>query len=269
MRRGVAEAAGATVVDAQRLPCPRKPIGVAPRIDRLRRRVVDREVVAVERVGKRVSLRIDTGDRLIFEPRMTGLVGAGESPDPFYLRVRVDLEGAALARVWFWDRRGLGKVRLYNSVEFDAAFGPDRLGPDALVVTADDLRRRLSGSKRAVKVALLDQTAVAGIGNIYAAEILHVAGVHPAARCDRLSGSQWARIADATHEVLGEAIRYEGSSLGDGTYRNKLNEDGSYQLRHRVYGRAGEACPRCGAAVRKVVQAQRSTFFCGACQRRR
>ena len=199
---------------------------------------------------------------------MTGLVGAGESPNPLYLRVRVDLEGP-LERVWFWDRRGLGKVRLYSADEFANAFSDDHLGPDGLTVSSEALRARLRQSRRAIKVALLDQRAVAGIGNIYAAEILHVASVHPAARCDRLTKPQWERIADATRSVLGEAVRYEGSSLGDGTYRNKLNQDGSYQLHHRVYGRNGQPCPRCDAAVERIVQAQRSTFFCPGCQRRR
>lgn len=268
MRRGVAAAEGARVMGIEALPCPRKPIGIAPSIGRLRRRVVDRDVAAVERVGKRVCLRFDSGDRLIFEPRMTGLVGAGDSPDPLYLRVRVDLDGS-LGRVWFWDRRGLGKVRLFSPGEFAEAFSGDNLGPDGLEVSADALRGRLRQSRRAIKVALLDQRAVAGIGNIYAAEILHVAGVHPAARCNRLTKPQWARIADATRSVLYEAVRYEGSSLGDGTYRNKLNEDGSYQLHHRVYGRAGEPCPGCDALVKRIVQAQRSTFFCPGCQRRR
>lgn len=268
MRRGVAAAAGAQVVDVEKLACPRKPIGIAPRIDRLRARVVDRTVVAAERVGKRVSLRMDSGDRLILEPRMTGLVGAGETPNPLYLRVRIDLRGE-LDRVWFWDQRGLGKVRLYSESEFAEAFGDAKLGPDGLVVRSDDFRRRLGGSRRAIKVALLDQKAVAGIGNIYAAEILHAAAVHPAARCDLLSKGQWERIATATRDILAEAVRYEGSSLGDGTYRNKLNQDGSYQLHHKVYGRTDEPCPRCGEAVRRIVQAQRSTFFCGACQRRR
>lgn len=268
MRRGVADAAGARVVGIEKLACPRKPIGITPRIDRLRTRIVDREVAAVERLGKRVCLRFDSEDRLILEPRMTGLVGAGDTPNPLYLRVQLELEGE-IDRVWFWDQRGLGKVRLYSPAEFAEALGPEKLGPDGLVVRSEDFRHRLGRSRRAVKVALLDQRAVAGIGNIYAAEILHVAGVHPAARCDLLSKKQWDRIATATRDVLAEAVRYEGSSLGDGTYRNKLNQDGSYQHHHRVYGRTGEPCPRCGNVVRRIVQAQRSTFFCGECQRRR
>lgn len=268
MRRGVAGAVGGRVVRVEKLPCPRKPIGLSPRIDRLERRVVGRDIAAVERVGKRVSFRLCSGDRLILEPRMTGLVGAGDSPDPLYLRVRIALEGS-LSQVWFWDRRGLGKVRLFSPEEFAEELGPEKLGPDALAASADDLCNRLGKSRRAVKVALLDQRAVAGIGNIYAAEILHTSGVHPAARCDRLSRGQWERIAEATHAVLAEAIRYEGSSLGDGTYRNKLNQDGGYQLHHRVYGREGQPCPRCATPILRIVQAQRSTFFCAGCQHRR
>lgn len=269
MRRAVAGAEGATIADAEKLPCPRKPIGVAPRIDRLRRRVVGRRIASVDRVGKRVALRLDTDERLIFEPRMTGLVVAGASPDPLYLRMRFELEGDGLRWFWYWDRRGLGKVRLCTPSEFVAAYGPEKLGPDGLVIRADDLRRRLLKSRRQIKVALLDQRVVAGIGNIYAAEILHVAGVHPAARCDRITRKRYDAIADATRAVLEEAIRYEGSSLGDGTYRNALNQDGGYQNCHRVYGRAGLPCPSCDGAVEKIVQAQRSTFFCRGCQSRR
>ena len=269
MRRTILGAEGTTITGVERLRCPRKPISLTPRIDHLRRRAVGRRVEAVGRVGKRVTLRLDSGDRLIFEPRMTGLVVAGESPDPLYLRVRVDLSGGDLDRFWYWDRRGLGLVRLLSAAEFDEAYGPENLGPDGLEVTAASLRARLGGSRRAIKVALLDQRVVAGVGNIYAAELLHMAGVHPAARCDRLTRTQYDRIAEATRDVLHEAIRYEGSSLGDGTYRNKLNQDGSYQQHHRVYGREGQLCPSCKGQVKKIVQAQRSTFFCSECQRRR
>ncbi|MEM9185221.1 MAG: bifunctional DNA-formamidopyrimidine glycosylase/DNA-(apurinic or apyrimidinic site) lyase [Planctomycetota bacterium] len=268
MRRAVAGAAGGRLVGVVKLRCPRKPILLAPRQDSFRRRAVGKAIVAVDRVGKRVLLRLESGDAVVLEPRMTGLVLRGESPDPLYLRVRLDVGGADCDAVWYWDRRGLGNVRLLSPAEQAQAFGPHRLGPDGLEIRFDDLHRRLAASRRAVKVALLDQTVVAGIGNIYAAEILHVAGVHPAARCDRLSKPKWRRIADATHEVLEEAIRCEGSSLGDGTYRNALNQDGSYQNLHRVYGRVGEPCARCGGEIKRVVQAQRSTFFCPGCQRR-
>ncbi len=269
MRRSLLGAEGATIRRVEKVDCPRKPIGITPRIDHLRRRAEKQKVTTVDRVGKRVALRLANEDRLIFEPRMTGLIVTGKSPDPLYLRLKVELTGADLNRFWFWDRRGLGKVLLYSAAEFAEAFSSDKLGPDGLVISAHDYKQRLGNSLREVNPALLDQKAVAGIGNIYAAEILHRAKVHPAARCNRLSQKQWKAIADATHEILTLAVKYEGSSLGDGTYRNKLNQDGSYQVHHRVYGRAGEPCPRCKQLVKQIVQTQRSTFFCPCCQKRR
>jgi formamidopyrimidine-DNA glycosylase len=117
-------------------------------------------------------------------------------------------------------------------------------------------------------VALLDQKLVAGIGNLYASEILHRARIDPQRPAHRLGRAQIARLAAATRFVLEEAIRDEGSTLGDGTYRNALNEAGNYQNAHRVYDRAGERCPSCQrGTVRRIVQAQRSTFYCANCQR--
>lgn len=269
MRRGILSVVGSQITAVEKLRCPRKPIMFAPRIDRFRHRAIGQQIMAVDRIGKRVVVRLESDDAIILEPRMTGLVLVTDPPNPIYLRVRFDLTGDGPASFWYWDVRGLGNVRLLTPDEQTAAFGPHKLGPDALAVTGDDLRQRLAGSKREVKVALLDQKAVVGIGNLYAAEILHVAKIHPQARCDRLTKSQWQRIADATHAVLLEAIKYEGSTLGDGTYRNALNKDGSYQNQHRVYAKAGDACRRCGGEIERIVQAQRSTFFCAGCQTRR
>jgi formamidopyrimidine-DNA glycosylase len=164
----------------------------------------------------------------------------------------------------------LGKVQLFSPEAFAGAFGREKLGPDALAMSAEMFRAQLGKSRRAIKVGLLDQRAVAGIGNLYASEILHLAGVHPRARCDRLTRAKWQAIADATQQILHAAIRYEGSTLGDGTYRNALNQPGGYQNHHRVYDRAGESCPRCcsGRSIMRIVQAQRSTFYCPHCQRK-
>jgi formamidopyrimidine-DNA glycosylase len=119
-----------------------------------------------------------------------------------------------------------------------------------------------------VKVALLDQRAVAGIGNIYAAEILHRAGIDPRSRCRRLSAAAWERIAVASRAILADAVACRGSTIGDRTYTGADGRAGSFQRRHRVYGREGLACMACGTAVVRFVQSQRSTFFCPACQPR-
>jgi formamidopyrimidine-DNA glycosylase len=268
MRRGILGVVGSRITDVERVVCRRRPIAIAPRIDRFRRRVAGRMIRDVGRAGKRVVVRLDSDDAIVLEPRMTGLVLVADPPSREHLRFRCQLSGNGIRELLYWDRRGLGNVRLFSPAEFEAAFGPANLGPDALTLTAELYRRRLGGSRRAVKVALLDQRAVAGIGNLYASEILHAARIHPARRCDRLTRAQWQALADATHAVLEEAIRHEGSTLGDGTYRNALNEAGSYQNQHRVYDRAGEPCLNCGAGrqIKRIVQAQRSTFFCPACQ---
>ena len=270
MRRGILGIVGRRIRDVERVACRRKPIAIAPRIDHFRRRVVGRTIRAVDRVGKRVVLRLDSDDLIVLEPRMTGLILLADPPTREHLRFRCRLTGTGTRELLYWDRRGLGNVHLFSPTEFDAAFGPEKLGPDALAMTAELFRTQLGDSKRAVKVALLDQRAVAGIGNLYASEILHVAGIHPARRCDKITRAEWARIADATRAVLETAIRYEGSTLGDGTYRNALNQAGRYQIHHRVYDKAGKECPRCGGArIVRIVQAQRATFYCPGCQCRR
>jgi formamidopyrimidine-DNA glycosylase len=269
MRRGVLPVEGATITDVVRLPCRLKPIHVKPRIDVFRRRVSNAVIDKVDRIGKRVVLRLNTGDSVILEPRMTGLVLLDDAPNTEHLRFRFDLDGA-VAHLYFWDRRGLGSVRLLTEAEMAEQLGGDRLGPDALSITVEQLRERLKGSRRAVKVALLDQQVVAGIGNIYASEILHLARVHPEARCDLLSREQWRRIHERQLEVLQVAIDHEGSTLSDGAYRTALNDPGSYQNEHRVYDREGLACTCCEAGeIKRIVQAQRATFYCGRCQTKR
>ncbi len=188
MRRGVLPIVGSRVTDVRRPPCAKRPILIAPRIDRMRRQAVGRTITAVDRVGKRVVVRLDSADALVFEPRMTGLVLLAAPPTTEHLRFEVKLAGRKSSKLLFWDRRGLGLVRLVSPIEFDALYGREKLGPDALSISADNLRERLHKSRREIKVALLDQRAVAGIGNLYASELLHVAGIHPQKRCDRLRG---------------------------------------------------------------------------------
>ena len=269
MRRGILAAQGCRIRDVQWLRCRAKPIAVHPSRSAFRRRVRGQLIESIMRVGKRVVLVLENEDRIVVEPRMTGLLLVTDPPSPQHLRLGLELDDGPWDTIWYWDRRGLGHVRLYSADEFAAALGPQAVGPDALTIDADQLRARLRASRREVKVALLDQRAIAGIGNLYAAEILHQAGVHPRARCHRLSVTQWNRIADSITDVLQTAITYEGSTLSDGTYRNALNKSGGYQNEHRVYAREDQLCPTCrDDKIMRIVQSQRSTFFCPTCQSR-
>jgi formamidopyrimidine-DNA glycosylase len=269
MCRGIAAVVGSRIVAVQRPRCRLRPIEITPRLRQWSGRVPGKVIVGLRRAGKRVVLQLESTDAIVIEPRMTGLVLLAEPPNRAHLRLRITLKGGMAGELLFWDRRGLGKVRLVTAAEFDAYYGPRQLGPDALTIDAHELRERLSSSRRAVKVALLDQKAVAGIGNLYASEILHVAGVHPARSCDRLKDADWERVHAAVRQVLEAAVICEGSTLSDGTYRNALNKSGEYQNHHRVYDKEKEVCLVCRRGIiLRVVQAQRSTFFCPVCQPR-
>lgn len=269
MRRGVLPIVGSRIQSVRLVDCGYRPIRLEPSGDQFCQTLRGRTIQAIDRLGKRVVLRLDDSRSVVIEPRMTGLVLLTAPPDETHLRVGFQLDHPEHPWLWFWDRRGLGCIHCWTESELNRRLGPSGLGMDALEITEQDLRRQLDSSRRAVKVALLDQHAVAGIGNLYASEILHLAGVDPRTRCDRVRGPQWTRIHTAIREVLEDAILHEGSTLSDGTYRNALNQQGSYQSRHRVYDRADEVCPRClDVRIRRIVQAQRSTFFCPACQKR-
>lgn len=266
MRRGILAAVGSRVVHVEKLKCTRQPIRIEPTVAALRNRIMGRRIAAVDRLGKRVVIRLDSDDRLVFEPRMTGLVLVADPPSQEHLRFRLDLAGGPLPSIWYWDRRGLGSVRLFSPERFERELAGGKLGPDALAVTAEELQAIFAASTRPIKVALLDQAKLAGVGNMYASEILHLAGISPEKPCHKLKADEWQRLHHFLREVLETAIRYEGSTLSDGTYRNALNQAGGYQNHHRVYDRAGQACGTCGVAVLRIVQAQRATFYCPGCQ---
>lgn len=270
MRRGVLGAISTTITEVHWPKSRFKPIQVTPRRNAFSRRVARRVIRAVERLGKRIVLRLDDENVIAFEPRMTGLLLTADPPDDDHVRLLLKLQGGSVSTLQFWDRRGLGTISLLTPAQLASRWGPEKVGPDALVVTVGELRQRLGRRQTAIKVALLDQASLAGIGNLYASEILHVALVHPELPCRRLSARQWKRVHAAMLSVLQEAIRYEGSTLSDGTYRTALNSAGSYQHHHRVYDREGQTCPTCArSAIRRIIQSQRSTFFCPRCQRKR
>lgn len=269
MCRGIAPIIGQTIVQITRPPCERKAISIKPSIKTIAKRTVGQKVQRIDRLGKRVLIVLEDESALVIEPRMTGLVLLADPPSKEHLRLQIVLHGKHDQELLFWDRRGLGTVQLLSPSELQRSV-IDRLGPDALVATEDQLKSILGSSRRAIKVALLDQSAIAGVGNLYASEALFVSGIDPRTRCDQLTKPQWQRLRAAIHNVLREAIKYEGSTLSDGTYRNALNDAGSYQNHHRVYDRAEQTCKRCQTgSIRRIVQAQRSTFFCPDCQQRR
>ena len=270
MVRGIREfVEGRRIVELRACECACKPITQSPSQVSMAERVVGLRVSAVRRRAKRCVLELENGEALVIEPRMTGLLLLKDPPDQGHLRLECRFAGRKRHNsLWFWDRRGLGTVRLHSPEEMRELWSEGKLGRDALEMTAADWMKQCATTSREIKVALLDQKVAAGIGNLYASEILHRARIHPSQPANQLTRRQQARLAEMVLLVLGEAIEKEGSTLGDGTYRNALNQAGRYQNEHQVYQRTDEECRSCGRGrIQRMVQAQRATFFCPACQK--
>ena len=214
-----------------------------------------RRVERVERRGKHQLLCLDDGRVLHVHFRMAGdwEVGDDTAPVPRHARALLSFDDGT--RVALVDSRALCTIALFPSV----ADALPELGPEATdpSLTARALRASLERRRGPIKPALLDQRVVAGLGNIYAAEALWWARISPVAPACSLSVQRVARLIEAMRSVLAEA------EVDPGRY-----QDGEGLERLRVYGREGEACPRCGRAIRRIVQAGRSTFYCASCQRR-
>ena len=255
MRRNVLPIVGKVIAETKRTPCEKRPISIHPRIDHLNNRIAGKKITRVDRLGKRVVIVTAADDRIVFEPRMTGIVLLGEPPNTDHLRFEMKFKRSRSTRLLFWDRRGLGKIALYSSEQYRQMIESGKLGPDALEVSVEELRSRGKDSRREIKVALLDQKLIAGVGNLYASEILYSAKVDPRTRCDRLNKQQWTRIHSNMIRILEDAIKYEGSTLSDGTYVQSINDPGGYQNQHRVYDKAQTPCPACAKPIRRIVQA--------------
>jgi len=217
-------------------------------------------IVRVGRIGKYVVLSLASGRTLAIHLRMTGRLIVDPPQKPAYTRVTLHFaDGGTLA---FADARKFGRLRILEGDPrhalgvgidpFDRALTPRRLG------------ELLRGRKTPIKVWLLDQRHVSGIGNIYACEALFDAGIRPRRAAGRLNARQRAQLLRSLRRVLRKAISHRGSSVDD--YVDTEGKQGGFQKRLTVYGRRGMPCRRCKATIRRIVLAQRGTFFCPVCQ---
>jgi formamidopyrimidine-DNA glycosylase len=227
--------------------------------------LVGRAVSSIERRGKRIIFRLSDDARFYVHLGMTGqlTVAPPDAPLPPHTHLTIDFDardGAGFPQVRFRDPRRFGGVWWLGHDE-----PPDAgMGPEPLSLRPAQLARRLARTTRAVKNALLDQSVVAGLGNIYVDESLFAARIHPLTPADRLSLEQIARLNRAIKATLRKAIRHRGSSLRD--YLDADGERGAFQKLHRVYDRAGEPCRNCRTPVERIVLGGRSTHFCPKCQ---
>ncbi len=254
-RRLRPELVGRTFTDAQ-VFWPRT---VATGADVLCRELPGRGIERVGRRGKFLVFELRGGAAVLLHLRMTGrleVVPAGDVPGRF-TRVAFGLDDGRV--LCFDDARKFGRVYLVPDVELvTGALGPEPLD-DGFTVQA--FARSLAQRARRLKPLLLDQTFLAGLGNIYVDESLHLAGLHPLRRADTLAAAEVARQHPAIRKTLNAAIERNGTSI-DWAYPG-----GGYQLRLRVYDRAGLPCRRCGTLIERTVVGQRGTYYCPRCQR--
>jgi formamidopyrimidine-DNA glycosylase len=232
--------------------------------------LVGATIVQLLRRGKQLLLGADSGRGIVIHLGMSGQVRiAAEMPTPpgQHTHVLWSLETRAGAcTMLFDDPRRFGGVILVDDWARIEAGAWRGLGPDALTATGTALAEGIRGQRRAIKVALLDQSVLAGVGNIYADEACCRAGVDPRTPCVRFTDAGCELLAKHIREVLAEAIALGGSTVG--TYADAQGRAGSFSDRHAVYGRAGQECLTCGRALRSAVVAGRTTVWCQACQGR-
>ena len=216
-----------------------------------------RRVLEVTRHGKNILARLDEG-HLTIHLGMTGKLLFDAAPGP-HTRAIFTLDNGVLL---YDDIRQFGRIT--------HSPGPpahlNRLGPDALSLSAADFATRVRARSARVKSVLLNQAVLSGLGNIYVDECLFRAGIHPLALAGRLSKPRLAALHAAMLDILGHAIAKGGSSISD--YVDTEGRRGSFQDAHQVYGKEGAPCPRCMTPIVKTVVAQRGTHFCPRCQRR-
>jgi len=227
----------------------------------LGQRLTGARVTQLGRRAKYGLIDTDRGDTLVFHLGMSGhwRVDPGEIGKHDHFIIETD-EGR---RVALNDARRFGSLDLVRSDELAAWPAFAALGPEPLDITAEELKARLAGRSAAIKLLLLDQRIIAGLGNIYVCEALFRAGIHPKCAGRSISIERLRRLVPAIHDVLAEAIAAGGSSLRD--FASPDGELGYFSKSFAVYDREGQPCA-CGGTVRRIVQGGRSTFYCPKCQ---
>ncbi len=263
-RRGIAQPLqGARVLAVQMGKPLRWPLGVAPQS------LQGAAIGEVGRRGKYLWLEFDAGrGGLLIHLGMSGSLALRRQAPPRGPHDHFEMQTTA-GSLRLTDPRRFGAVVWSPSIhELPARRLLARLGAEPFDASfgAAEFHAALRSRRVAIKLLLLNGDVIVGAGNIYACEALHAAGIDPRTPALRLSRPRAARLLDAVRETLQRALQLGGSTLRD--FRDAHGIDGAFQSQTRVYDREGQSCARCGGTVRRIVQAQRSTYFCAGCQRR-
>ena len=256
------EMSGDTLLGAEFFGSPRAYSGDA---DSFVRRVVGSSIKDFQRRGKYLIVALSSGEYIVVHLRMTGRLIIRLSDEPNDRLVRLVLRLASGRDLRLEDLRKFATVDLLSPEGLATLF--DRLGPEPLSseLTAERLGQILSRSRRGLKASLLDQSLLAGLGNIYVDEALFHARIHPDRPASGLSTVELERLHQAIRHVLQAGIDTRGTTFSD--YRDGLGRPGTHQHQLQVYRRTGEPCPACGEPILKTKVAGRGTHFCPRCQK--
>jgi formamidopyrimidine-DNA glycosylase len=226
-------------------------------------KVTGKKIRTVVRRAKNIVMDLG-GERLLVNLGMTGrlLVTRAEDEEPTHLGVRMALDKGRELR--YHDVRRFGRLWTMTDAEWQAWEGGLGVEPLSDDFSAEWIVAAAARSKVAVKVWLMDQARVVGVGNIYASEALFRARVDPRRPANTLSAAELARVRDGVRDVLQEAIDHRGTTFLD--YRDARGEEGAFASRLKVYDREGQPCSGCKGNIERIVQGGRSTFFCPSCQ---
>jgi len=228
--------------------------GTSP--SQLKKELEGEKIISVERRAKYLIFKLASGRCFTIHLGMTGRVLF--APDD-YVKAVFYLSGGRV--LYFSDARRFGKIRFYQEYP-DLKLGPEPLGRE---FTAASFKEMLKKKKTAIKIALLDQKFISGLGNIYAIESLFRAGIHPRRPANKLNDAEVKKLYHQIKKVLAEALGYRGTS--DSWFLDAHGKKGGFQLRLKVYGRKGEPCFKCKTPVKRIVMGQRGTYFCPRCQK--
>jgi formamidopyrimidine-DNA glycosylase len=223
---------------------------------------------SVERFGKSVALGFANNHAyryVVAELGMTGLLLFQSTPTkhPQHVHVTLSFEGGREPELRYWNPRRFGRLSLLDQAGLDR-YRTRRFGLDPLAASPQDFIRLLQERRGRLKALLMHQQVIAGIGNIYANEILFRAGLHPNCQVSRLPVSKVETLYAIMREVLDEAIRHGGSSVRD--FFAPDGSEGQYKRQHVVYGKEGQPCPNhCGGVIQRL-RGERSSYFCQRCQ---
>jgi formamidopyrimidine-DNA glycosylase len=222
--------------------------------------------VRVRRRAKYLLVDFTGGGTMVVHLGMTGQLGVVRADAPRAPHTHVVLALDHSAELRFVDPRRFGNVLPIPPGKEHTIEELRTLGVEPFELTAPRLHELARGTRRAMKLFLLDQTAIAGLGNIYVSEALYHARIHPGMPANRLSAPRAALLRDAIIKVLTQGLENRGTTLRD--YVDARGAEGGNQHHLAVYGRDGEICPSCGGKIRRVTTQARATFYCPKCQKR-